>query len=107
MKTAEILAEFLRGEELATISQKQRDWLHHQAKREGLLRTKPGYESVMMDDSYYNIYTAPGGHYRLERFYAIRFTGTAQTQVCRHHDLDGIRQRGRQFQIIKPATILK
>lgn len=109
MKTLEILEAITKGEPFAVITKKQRDWLFHQAKREGFLRSKPKFFSIMLDARYYNVKpsTRFPENFEIQRMYAIKFEGSSTSIIGSDADLDQLKTMGKPFQIVKPATVLR
>jgi len=115
MNTQEILAAFLKGNEVANISEKQRVWLLSQAKKEGVKTNNDGFRDLIyLSDCHFVIKSASvrvggyggtvghkfTGRYNLEKLYTIRFTSTGLTAVCHKSDLDHYRREGHMFELI-------
>jgi len=115
MTTLEILAAFLKGREIAGISDKQRTWLINQARKEGFQITGNN-EYIYFNDCFYHIKQckrmASGGscvgtrviqgRYNLEKLYSIKFTDTGHTCVGARVDLNHYESEGCKFEIINP-----
>lgn len=118
MKTAEIIQNFMKGSSKVSISEKQKDWLLGQAKKEGVSIGFDGWhDMIYFDDCYYKIQQcktrASGGsyvgtrfiqgRYNIERLYAIRFTENSKhTAVYGQTDIDHFKREKIGFEIIKP-----
>lgn len=109
MKTIEILEAITKDQPFAVITQKQRDWLFHQAKREGFLRSKPKFFSIMLEAKYYNVKEITGtpGRFEIRRMYAFKVDGSSASIVGTDGDLVQLKAMGKPFRIVKPATVLK
>jgi hypothetical protein len=120
MKTVDIIANFLKGFDVANISEKQKAWLLGQAKKEGIQVRNDGFnDCIYFDDCFYKIKQckrlASGGsyvgtrliqgQYRIERMFAIEFTATGLTSVYNNVMLSGFKKEGHSFKII-PAISL-
>lgn len=116
MTTVEILSNFLKGNEVATITEKQKSWLLGQAEREGVKTQFDGFHThIYFNDCHYNIknchrpFSAYGGgigkavipnRFKLEKMYTIKFDSTGLTEVCRKYDMEHYKKEGHSFQII-------
>jgi hypothetical protein len=116
MTTIEILSAFMKGNEVASISIKQRDWLLSQAKRENIKTHFDGFSThIYLSDCHYSISSAQGrrggyggtivhytisGKFNLKKFYSIKFESTGLTQVCTNTDMDYYKREGHKFTII-------
>ena len=92
MTTTEILSNFLKGNEVAVITEKQKSWLLGQAKREGIKHTNNGFsDTIYFADCHYNLRNCKThvagyggtrgtrlveGRYKLEKLYRIKFDTT-------------------------------
>lgn len=117
MNTIEIITNFMKGATKAGISDKQRNWLLGQAKKEGIPVIDRGYGTgVYFDDCFYTIRQAKtlasggsyvgtryiNGRYVIEKLLTIKFDN-GNTFVYGVHDVDHFRREGKhQFEIIKP-----
>ena len=114
MTTTEIIANFMKGNSKVTITEKQKNWLIGQAKRENIPTSCN--DAIYFDDCYYRIKQcrtlASGGSYvgtrtihgkyNIEKLYTVRFTDTGYTFVYHQQELERITREGYQFEIIKP-----
>lgn len=115
MQTIDILSAFLKGNEVANISQKQKNWLIAQAQKEGKnFSTAP--DTIYFEDCFYTIKhckrLASGGsyvgtaivqgHYKLEKKYCIQFESTGLVTVASKTDLDYYKTTEHKFRIIAP-----
>jgi hypothetical protein len=117
MTTLEIIANFMKGSSKASISEKQKDWLLGQAKKDGISVGFDGWsDTIYFKDCFYQIRNckrlASGGsyvgtrvvqgRYNIEVFYTIRFTDTGHTFVHSQHEVERVKREGYQFEIIEP-----
>lgn len=117
MTTTEILSAFLKGNEIASISDKQRNWLLSQAKKECVKMDNDGHgDRIFFNDCHYivrNCRTHVAGYggtrgtkvipgrYNLEKMYSIKFDlPPYMTQVCKSTDMDHYKREGHPFSII-------
>lgn len=120
METIEIINSFMKGSSKASISDKQKNWLISQAKKEGIPVGYNGWDDLIyFDDCYFSIRhskrLASGGSYvgsriiqgrfNIEKLYRIRFTeGSKHTAVYGQVDIDHFRRENIGFEIIKPTV---
>lgn len=117
MTTTEIIANFMKGNFIVTISQKQLDWLLGQANKEKIPIGFDGFgDTIYFEDCMYTIRQcrrlASGGsyvgtkviqgRYNIEKLYTVKFTDTGNTFVYNQTDVDRVKREGYVFEIIKP-----
>lgn len=116
MATTEILTSFMKGNEFSTISDKQRDWLLSQAKRDGFRIESTGFNHyIYLTGCLYKIEqckTVVSGYggtrgtkpvnnkHKIEKMYSIKFDSTGLTGIYRLNDLNHFRSEGHKFQIV-------
>jgi hypothetical protein len=116
MNTNEILSNFLKGNETAPISEKQKNWLLGQAKNEGIKSVFDGFVNyIYLSNCHYAIKQckthvsgyggtrgtkAIQGKYKLEKMYTVKFDTTGITQVCRSADFEHFKKEGHSYTII-------
>lgn len=119
MKTADLIANFMKGSRKASISEKQKSWLLGQAKKEGIAIGFNGFnDTIYFEDCYYQIKNckrlASGGsyvgsriihgRYNIEKLYAIRFTEPPYLTGCYNQcDIDHFNRERIPYEIIKPT----
>lgn len=120
MKTIEIINSFMKGSSKASISEKQKNWLICQAKKEGIPVGYNGWHDLIyFDDCYFSIRNckrlASGGsyvgsrtvrgRYNIEKFYTIRFTEPPYLTGCYNQcDIDHFSRERIPYEIIKPTV---
>ncbi len=120
MNTTEIITNFMKGNNISNITEKQLCWLIGQAKREKFAIGFDGYnQSIYFDDCFYKINhcktLASGGSYvgskiiqgkyKIEKMFTIRFTENPKhIAVYNQTDLDYFKRENIAFEIIKPYT---
>jgi hypothetical protein len=119
MTTTEIIANFMKHNSKATISEKQKSWLIRQAKNEGFVLGFDGYsDSIYFNDCFYKIKQcktlASGGSYvgtrviqgkyNMEKLYTVKFTDTGYVFVYNQQEVERVTKEGYQFEIIKPVV---
>ena len=117
MTTIEIISNFMKGNSKVTITEKQRNWLLGQAKKDGIHVGFDGWsDSIYFEDCFYKIKQcktlASGGSYVGSRFiqgkynmevlYTVRFSDTGNTFVYDKYEVERVKREGYQFEIIKP-----
>ncbi len=118
MKTTEIIANFMKGYDKVTITEKQRSWLISVAKKEGYKTSN--YDQILyLNDCYYNIKNCKilasggsfvgtktiSGKYNMERLFHIKFTEGQQMTACYGRmDLERFNRENHPFVIINPTT---
>jgi hypothetical protein len=117
MTTTEIIANFMKHNSKATISEKQKSWLIRQAKNEGFVLGFDG-DSIYFNDCFYKIKQcktlASGGSYvgtrviqgkyNMEKLYTVKFTDTGYVFVYNQQEVERVTKEGYQFEIIKPVV---
>lgn len=117
MTTTEIIASFTKGQSIATITDKQLNWLFSQARREKIpvsadnrcvyfegymFITRP-CKRLASGGSYVASRTVSNRHI-LEKMYPIRFTDTGFTDLVNEADLKYVKSTIHPFEIIKNYT---
>jgi hypothetical protein len=115
MKALEILNNFLKGNEVATISIKQKNWLIGQSKKESYKTENDGYNDFIYFDGFFcrikqckYICAGYGGtrgtqytdKYKIEKLYRIKFNSTGLTAVYHLNDLTHFEKEGHSYTII-------
>lgn len=116
MKAIEILINFLKGNEVIIISEKQKSWLLGQSKNENIKMSYDGFNNyIYFSDCFYKISQcvthvagyggtrgtkAIQGKYKLEKMYCIKFESTGLTAVYRKNDLDYFTSKNEKFNLI-------
>lgn len=116
MTTNEILSAFMKGNEIASISEKQRSWLLSQAKKDGIVIRNDGFsDSLILVDCHYKISQcrsrvggvggvigtrAIQGRYNIRKMYTVKFDSTGLTVVCESHDMKHYQSEGHPFTVI-------
>lgn len=114
MKASEILNNFLKGSELATISEKQKNWLVAQCKSEGICNDNDiingwidfeGF-TLRIKQCSYSVSAYGGGigkrytnRFKIEKMYKIKFLDTGLTDIRNSNDLAYFKSQGHQFEI--------